>query len=125
MICLHRLLPKRHRYALPPREITVHLAKALGVQGKLGPEARAAITFINHFGYGAMAATIYSLVEARVPTRPVLKGPLFGALVWLVSYLGLLPATGILQPRDETSRFKKCVDVRCSPSLGAFGGRVR
>jgi hypothetical protein len=56
MTCLPRLLPKKDRYALPHREITVHLANALGVHQKLGPEARAAL--INHFGYRAMAAAI-------------------------------------------------------------------
>ncbi len=109
MICLHRRLPHRHRYALPPREITLHAVKALGLQGKLGSTARAAITLINHFGYGALAASVYSLVEARVPTSPIVKGPLFGALVWLVSYLGLLPATGVLESATEHPRSRNAL----------------
>jgi len=71
----------RHKYSLPPREITVHLAEKIGIHRKLDPDARAALTLVNHFGYGAMAATIYSLVEGW----NVLKGPIFGAMVWLVS----------------------------------------
>jgi uncharacterized membrane protein YagU involved in acid resistance len=101
MILLHRRLPIRHRYSLPPREITVHLAEKAGVHRKLGPEARAALTLINHFGYGAMAATTYSLAERQIPTGVLVKGPLFGALVWLVSYFGLLPAVGILDPATK------------------------
>ena len=101
MILLHRCLPARHRYSLPPREVTVHLAKKAGIQKELGPEARAALTLINHFGYGAMAATIYSLAEARIPTSGLVKGPIFGALVWLVSYFGFLPAVGILDPATK------------------------
>ena len=73
MVWLHRRLPAKHRYSLPPREITLHLAKALGAHRKLGPDARAALTLINHFGYGAMAATLYSLMESRVPGRGVGK----------------------------------------------------
>ena len=99
MILLHRWLPARHRYSLPPREITVQLAKKAGV--KLDPEARAALTLVNHFGYGAMAATIYSLAELRIPAPASIKGAIFGALVWLVSYFGLLPAVGILEPATK------------------------
>ena len=97
MIWLHRILPTRERYSLPPREIIVHLAEKAGVQKKLDREARAALTLINHFGFGAVAATIYSLLEARIPGKALVKGPIFGALVWLVSYFGLLPAVGILE----------------------------
>jgi Protein of unknown function (DUF1440) len=91
----------RHRYSLPPREITVHLAERAGVHKKLDPDARAALSLVNHFGYGAMAATVYSLVEERIPVPAMAKRPLFGAIVWLVSYLGLLPAVGILEPATK------------------------
>ena len=97
MILLHRLLPEKHRYSLPPREITVDLAHKAGLNEKLGAEERAVLTLLNHFGYGAAAATTYALIEARSPLRALIKGPIFGAVVWLVSYLGLLPVAGILQ----------------------------
>jgi hypothetical protein len=73
MIFLHRLLPVRHRYSLPPREITVHLAERAGVHKKLDPDARAALSLVNHFGYGAMAATVWSLVEERIPVPAMAK----------------------------------------------------
>lgn len=97
MILLHKILPPQHRYSLPPREIVAELASKTDLHKKLGADARAALTLINHFGYGAAAATIYALVEARSPAAALIKGPLFGALVWLVSYLGLLPVAGILE----------------------------
>jgi hypothetical protein len=100
MILLHRLLPASDRYSLPPREITAHLAEKVG-RRRLDPDTRAALTLVNHFGYGAMAATVYSLVQEGIPAAALIKGPLFGAIVWLVSYLGLLPAVGILQPATE------------------------
>jgi uncharacterized membrane protein YagU involved in acid resistance len=96
MVWLHRRLAPQDRYSLPPREITMKLTEALGIQKKLGRDARAALTLVNHFGYGAAAAILYSLVEWRVPVSSLAKGPIFGALVWLVSYLGLLPALGVL-----------------------------
>jgi uncharacterized membrane protein YagU involved in acid resistance len=97
MIWLHRILPTRHRYSLPPREVTLHLAEKMGVNKKLDRETRAGLTLINHFVFGATAATIYSLAESRIPGEAVIKGPIFGASVWLVSYFGLLPAVGILE----------------------------
>jgi uncharacterized membrane protein YagU involved in acid resistance len=106
MILLHRLLPPKHRYSLPPREITVHLAQKADLHHKLGTEARAALTLINHFGYGAAAAMVYALLEPRLSATGVIKGAFFGAIVWLVSYFGLLPAAGILEPatRHPASR---------------------
>jgi uncharacterized membrane protein YagU involved in acid resistance len=101
MVWLHRLLPPKQRYSLPPREITMDLMKILGIHKKLGPEARAALTLINHFGYGAAAAILYSFAEWRVPASSLAKGPIFGALVWLVSYFGLLPALGVLNPATK------------------------
>jgi hypothetical protein len=47
MIWLHRILPTRERYSLPPREFIIH-----------GREARAAVTD-QSFRVGATAATIY------------------------------------------------------------------
>lgn len=101
MIWLHRLLPPKHRYSLPPREITMNLLEGLGIDKKLGPDARAALTLINHFAYGAMAAVLYSLAERRVPGGSLIKGPIFGALLWLASYFGLLPALGVLNPATK------------------------
>ena len=101
MVWLHRLLPPKHRYSLPPREITMKLMESMGMHKKLGADARTALTLINHFGYGAAAAILYSLAERRVPANALAKGPLFGALVWLVSYLGVLPALGVLDPATK------------------------
>ena len=38
------------------------------------------------------------LLNRGFPRAPSSKGPIFGALVWLVSYMGLLPALGVLNP---------------------------
>ncbi len=84
----------------------MNMMDALGMRKKLGADSRAALTLINHFAYGATTAVLYSLAEWRVPLGPLAKGPIFGALVWLVSYLGLLPALGVLNPatKHPTSR---------------------
>jgi uncharacterized membrane protein YagU involved in acid resistance len=100
MILLHRRLPRHERYPLPPREITMKLARKTGVAGELDRGGRAAATMVSHFGYGAAAGSLYAaLLEPR--GAALAKGLLFGLLVWTGSYLGWLPAAGILRPATE------------------------
>jgi uncharacterized membrane protein YagU involved in acid resistance len=100
MILLHRRLPMRERYPLPPREITMKLARGAGVADSMDSESRSALTLISHFGYGAAGGVLFA--GTTDPERaPVLKGLLFGMLVWAASYLGWLPATGVLTPATE------------------------
>jgi putative membrane protein len=100
MIVLHRRLPRHERYSLPPREITMKFARKTGVDDQLDSDARAAATMVSHFGYGAAAGSIYTaLLEPR--KHALTKGLLFGLLVWTASYLGWLPAAGILRSATE------------------------
>jgi uncharacterized membrane protein YagU involved in acid resistance len=100
MILLHRRLPPQEQYPLPPREITMKLARQSGLDDQLDASARSAATIASHFGYGAVAGALYTAcVEPR--RHPTTKGFLFGLLVWIGSYLGWLPAAGILRPATE------------------------
>jgi uncharacterized membrane protein YagU involved in acid resistance len=100
MILLHRRLPSREQYPLPPREVTMKLAREAGVDDSLSPPARSAATMLSHFGYGAAAGALYAgALDPR--SHSLAKGLLFGLLVWTVSYLGWLPAAGILRPATE------------------------
>ncbi len=90
MIALHRRLPQEEKYPLPPREITEKITTDL----PLTPPTRSALAWLGHFGYGGAAGVLYANV--RLPVTPAARGPLFGLLVWLTSYFGLLPALGIL-----------------------------
>jgi len=57
-----------------------------------------AVTLLSHFGYGAAAGAVYSLLEKNIPLEAAIKGALAGVAVWVGSYLGWLPAMGILTP---------------------------
>lgn len=100
MLAWHRRLPVRERYPLPPGEIVAKLADETAVQA-LPAETRAAATMLAHYGYGGAAGLVYGLLEPRIAGSPIVKGTAFGLMVWLVSYLGLLPGTGILQPATQ------------------------
>jgi hypothetical protein len=88
---LHRRLPARERYPLPPREITERATP------RLGEDASADLTVANHFGFGAAAGAL--MTSARPPG--VVGGSLWGVLVWLGSYFGWVPASGILRPASS------------------------
>lgn len=101
MILLHRRLPAHERYPLPPREITMKLAREVGIAGKMTPAVRSATALLAHFAYGGAAGAIYGAVSDAVPVRPIWKGVGFGLLVWGASYLGYLPGAGILHSATE------------------------
>lgn len=85
---LHGKLPARERYPLTPREI---------VDATLAPPpARAPdITLAAHFAYGAGCGALIAAANPRVGR---VTGALAGGGVWLASYMGWIPALGVLKP---------------------------
>jgi uncharacterized membrane protein YagU involved in acid resistance len=123
MILMHRRLPQRERYPLPPREITMKLAREVGVEEKLDAEERSAVTMISHFAYGAAGGALYA--AALEPTRkPLAKGVLFGLGVWAVSYLGWLPAAGVLSSATEHPARRNALMIAAHVVWGAVMGTL-
>ncbi len=76
----------------------MRLTGATGHRHRLDQEQRFGLTLAAHFGYGATAGAMYAPL-ARIFQLPLVPGGLgFGLLVWLVSYLGWLPALGLFPP---------------------------
>ncbi|WP_345451293.1 DUF1440 domain-containing protein [Deinococcus aluminii] len=97
----HFLLPRRERYPLPPEQITEHAAEAAGLDAVADSEpVLKAATVFNHFAYGAATGALYAPLR-ELPGSPILKGMGLGLGVWTGSYLGLLPATGLLSSATE------------------------
>lgn len=84
---LHARLPAQERYPLPPREITERM---LPDHGEAATED---LSLLTHVGFGAAAG---AAMVAGNSTGPV-RGSLFGLAVWLGSYFGWVPASGILR----------------------------
>jgi uncharacterized membrane protein YagU involved in acid resistance len=101
MVLLHRRLPERERYPLPPREITTKAVAQVAEPASIDPTMRSALTWLAHFGYGGAAGALYAEAERRLPGTASLRGPLFGLVVWAVSYFGLLPGLRVLTPVTE------------------------
>jgi uncharacterized membrane protein YagU involved in acid resistance len=85
---LHKKLPGKERYPLPPREI---------VDATLDPPAAAApdLTLIAHFAYGAGCGALLAAANPRIGK---VSGALAGGGIWLASYMGWIPAFGLLEP---------------------------
>jgi hypothetical protein len=85
---LHKRLPGKERYPLPPREI---VDRVLDPPGAAAPD----LTLIAHFAYGAACG---ALIAAANPRIDRVTGSIAGGGIWLASYMGWLPAFGVLKP---------------------------
>ncbi|MEA3003849.1 MAG: hypothetical protein QOH81_2637 [Sphingomonadales bacterium] len=90
---LHRRLPPRERYPLTPREIVDSTAKQAGIP--LPSEAARDVTAAAHFAYGAVTG---AMLAALNPDPKKKTGAAYGVAIWLASYMGWIPAVGILKP---------------------------
>lgn len=94
-------LPEQEKYALPPRQITRNLFKPFR---RLSDRRQRAVTLFLHFAFGMAAGLVYGAVEEKVPLPHGVKGPMAGMAVWVGSYLGWIPALGILPSAMEQPR---------------------
>jgi hypothetical protein len=95
METLHEHLPGEAPRPLPPREITENVAAKTGVHGELQEHEMQKLTLAGHFGYGAACGALFGLVAPRDASAAVASGAAFGMAVWVASYLGWLPASGV------------------------------
>lgn len=128
MVLLHHYLPSYEQNPLPPREITERVTGRAGTRGVLRHAKQeremGAATLAAHFGYGAAAGGLYAVVAQRLPGPPVLGGVLFGLLVWAGSYLGLLPALGIMAPATEQPPRRNALMVAAHVVWGLVTGAL-
>jgi uncharacterized membrane protein YagU involved in acid resistance len=85
---LHKRLPGKERYPLPPREI---VDEVLEPPPAVAPD----ITLVAHFVYGAACGALIAAADPRIDR---VTGSIAGGGIWLASYMGWLPAFGILKP---------------------------
>jgi uncharacterized protein DUF6789/uncharacterized protein DUF1440 len=125
MKLLHERLPREERYPLPPRQVTEGLAEKAGVNEHLDEEEREAATWVSHFAYGAACGALYGAVSGeRLDERPLLAGVGFGLAVWAGSYLGWLPAAGVLSPATEHPARRNALMIAAHAVWGATTGAV-
>jgi putative membrane protein len=89
-----RFLPRWQRYPLPPHYITLEISDRVGAEELVESEPEASLaTAAGHIGYGAANGALYAALASSLPSPVVLRGLVFGLLLWAGSYLGWLPAS--------------------------------
>lgn len=101
MKLMHEQLPEHEQYPLPPRAVTMEIAEEAGVKEELDESEREGLTWASHFAYGAACGAAYAPLARMSGLPPVVSGAAFGVAVWAGSYLGWLPAAGVLRPATE------------------------
>jgi uncharacterized membrane protein YagU involved in acid resistance len=124
MVVMHRLLPAPRRYPLPPRQITMRVARMAGLRRHMDEPERTGATLAAHFGYGTAAGALYGLVARPLPAPALAKGLLFGLALWGVSYLGLLPATSVLRSATDHPAERNALMIAAHLVWGATLGLV-
>lgn len=124
MLATQRTLPRGQRYALPPELITKELASRARIRVHLGKKQLQAATLLSHFAYGTVVGTLYRPLEKKMPVPALAKGSLFGLLVWLASYFGLLPLLGLSESGHQEPRRRNLMMAVAHILWGAALGRV-
>ena len=123
MKLMHEQLPREEQYPLPPRQVTEGRAETAGVNEQLGDEERKAATWVSHFAYGTACGALYGAVSGEsLDGHPLLAGVGFGLAVWAGSYLGWLPAAGILSPATEHPARRNALMIAAHVVWGAGVG---
>jgi hypothetical protein len=106
----HSLLPPNDRYPLPPREIV----------GAVAPTVRAigepATTLLAHFAYGAACGAALSAASEKTSVK---AGMAEGVAIWLASYMGWIPAAGLLKPADRHPKPRNSIMIAAHLIWGA------
>ncbi len=91
---------------MPPRDITEKMTEAAGVREEAEGPALETAWVLQHFGFGASAGAVYSLLPGRLPRGGTgASGVPFGLAVWVVSYTGWLPLLGLYpSPKEDQNR---------------------
>jgi uncharacterized membrane protein YagU involved in acid resistance len=92
---------------MPPEKITAKMLDRAGI-GHSGAQQDALATLL-HFGFGATAGAMFGVVAPRPLLVRVPAGLTYGAAIWGVSYMGWVPALGIMPPAERDRRDRQAV----------------
>ena len=93
---------------LPPHEIASRTVDRTPAREEADPNERRGLGWISHFAFGAGAGAAYALLRnvVRTPGPAWFHGAGYALAIWLVSYMGWIPALGLMPKvdRDEPGR---------------------
>lgn len=124
MNSMHKHLPIMESYPLPPRKITKNVSKEIGLWRHLSKKQKDLLTVIGHYSYGAFTGSIYFPFIQKLNLPKIAGGITFGLLVWGVSYLGWLPASGLYPSAKRTPLKRNLLMIAAHIIWGAALGML-
>ena len=124
MLAAQRILPQWQQYALPPEKLTDKFARRVGLRKHLDKPQLLLASLVSHLGFGAAGGAIYGPLMRIVPLPSVLKGIVFGLVVWFANYLGWLPAVGMSEAATKQPIHRNALVIAAHVVWGAVTGVV-
>jgi hypothetical protein len=95
-----------------PPDLIMEAALDAGGLSKHKEKTRDALAVTLHLVFGIGTGALFGVLQRRLraPLGPALHGVIFGSLVWTLSYLGWIPALGIM-PSAERDRVGRPVTM--------------
>ena len=92
---------------MPPEKITSTLLRRAGIHPTEGQQDAAATAL--HVGFGSVAGALFGVIAPKRLITRLPVGMAYGAAIWGVSYMGWVPAFGIMPAADRDRRDRQVV----------------
>lgn len=122
MEAMYRQLPPEEQYPLPPRTITMNMADEVVDRREVEEAGKLEATLFAHFAQGTLSGLVYAQVADRLPGPPVARGVGFGLALWAGSYLGVLPALGLISSASHHPARRNTLMIAAHVVWGAGAG---
>lgn len=88
-----------YRDEIPPTKLVSRSLTRLGLRAKTGNQAETGLIAAGHWAFGMAAGSVFGLLHrrSRGQLRALIAGVGFGLLIWAISYMGWIPALGLLR----------------------------
>jgi uncharacterized membrane protein YagU involved in acid resistance len=108
-------LPREEHRPLPPREIVANLLRSTDLDRR----DERALTWIAHLGFATTTGGIWGALAKELRLESPLGGIAYGLAVWSMSYLGWLPASGLMRPATRQSSGRNVLMISAHVVWGA------
>lgn len=109
---------------LPPEEMTDKLLDTAGIQAE--QRTRTSLAALFHILFGVSAGGLFGLIQrqVRLPLPSSLAGIGYAGMVWLLSYMGWIPALGLLPAATRDGPRRPRIMVLAHAIYGAVLGAL-
>ena len=92
---------------MPPEKVTSRVLRRSGIRPSKAQQDALATVF--HLGFGTGAGAVFGVIAPRRLIARVPSGMAYAAAIWGVSYMGWVPAFGIMPAADRDRRDRQIV----------------